>query len=232
MLHRPTVARWISVSRSVERTLWSYSHSNSLKCRRHARGNPSWSSTQLISTGSITKAISRMLKKSLLQNDIQLNRLYMKTGRHFEIQDSGHQGAFLTWHWPSKILFITNLAMYQVSCFYHKMHDFFTYPPHYMFRRNLAAGEIAIGVTVVLIFGDRYKLPHNYTQYKETFKPLSQSEPPPPPTPAKRKQNKKDEKVRKNTSNIEWVSTRLSINKWKHITGRNPLFFFFFDYVT
>ena len=24
-----------------------------------------------------------------------------------------------------------NLAMYQVSCSYHKMHDFFTYPPHY-----------------------------------------------------------------------------------------------------
>ena len=34
------------------------------------------------------------LKKSLLSNDIQLNRLYMKTGRHFEIQDGGRQGAF------------------------------------------------------------------------------------------------------------------------------------------
>ena len=56
----------------------------------------------------------------------------MKTGRHFEIQDGGCQCAFLAWHWPSKILFITNLGMYQVSCFYHKMHDFFTYPHHYI----------------------------------------------------------------------------------------------------
>ena len=52
-------------------------------------------------------------------------------GRHFEIQDGGRQDAFLAWHWPSKILFFTNLAMYQVSCFYHKVHDFFTYLPHY-----------------------------------------------------------------------------------------------------
>ena len=66
-----------------------------------------------------------------MQNDIQLNRLYMKTGRHFEIQDGGRQGAFLAWHWPSKIVFIINLAMYQGSRFYHKMHDFFTYLPHY-----------------------------------------------------------------------------------------------------
>ena len=65
------------------------------------------------------------LKKSLLQTDIQLNMFYMKTGRHFEIQDDGRQGSFLAWHWPSKILLITNLAMCQVSCFYHKMHDFF-----------------------------------------------------------------------------------------------------------
>ena len=53
----------------------------------------------------------------------------METG-HFAIQDSGRQGAFL----DSNIVFITNLAMYQVSCFYHKMHDFFTYPPHYKYR--------------------------------------------------------------------------------------------------
>ena len=59
-----------------------------------------------------------------MQNDIQLNRLYRKSGRHFEIQDGGRQVAFLAWHWPSKIFFIANLAMYQVSCFYHKMHVF------------------------------------------------------------------------------------------------------------
>ena len=74
------------------------------------------------------------LKKSLFSNDIQLNRLYMKTGRHFEIQDGGRQGKFLAWHWPSKILIITILAMYQVSCFYHTMHNFFTYPPHYWYE--------------------------------------------------------------------------------------------------
>ena len=31
---------------------------------------------------------------------------------------------------PQIFFLITNLAMYQVSCFYHKMHDFFTYLPH------------------------------------------------------------------------------------------------------
>ena len=71
------------------------------------------------------------LEKKILQNDIQLKRLYMKTGRHFVIQDGGHQGACLAWHWSSKILLITKLAMYQVPCFYHKVHDFFTYLPHY-----------------------------------------------------------------------------------------------------
>ena len=70
------------------------------------------------------------LKKSLLRKYIQLTRLYIKIGRHFEIQDGGRQGAFLAWHWPSKILLITILAMYQVLCFYHKVHDFFTYLPH------------------------------------------------------------------------------------------------------
>ena len=69
--------------------------------------------------------LTQALNKSLLQNDTQLNRHYTKIGRHFEIQDGGRQGAFLAWHWPSEILIITNLAMYQVSCFYHKMHDFF-----------------------------------------------------------------------------------------------------------
>ena len=53
----------------------------------------------------------------------------MKTGRHFEIQDGGRQVIFLAWHWPSNTLFSSNLAMYQVSCFYHKMHDFFTQSP-------------------------------------------------------------------------------------------------------
>ena len=38
------------------------------------------------------------LNKSLLQNDIQLSRFYMKTGRHFEIQDVGCQRTFLAWH--------------------------------------------------------------------------------------------------------------------------------------
>ena len=74
--------------------------------------------------------ISPALKQSLLPNDIQLYRLYIKTGRHFEIQDGGRQGAFLAWHWPSKILIITILAMYQISRFNHKMNDFSTYPPH------------------------------------------------------------------------------------------------------
>ena len=76
--------------------------------------------------------LTQALIKSLLQNDTQLNRHYTKIGRHFEIQDDGRQGAFLAWHWPSEILIFTNLAMYKVSCFYHKMHDFFTYLPHYM----------------------------------------------------------------------------------------------------
>ena len=40
--------------------------------------------------------------KSSLQNDILLNRLYIKIGRHFEIQDGGRQGAFLGWHYPQK----------------------------------------------------------------------------------------------------------------------------------
>ena len=74
---------------------------------------------------------TQALNKSLLQNDTRQNRHYMKIGRHFEIQDGGRQGAFLPWHWPSEILIITNLAMYQISCFYHKVHDFFTYLPHY-----------------------------------------------------------------------------------------------------
>ena len=75
--------------------------------------------------------LTQALNKILLQNDTQLNRHYTKIGRHFEIQDGGRQGAFLAWHWPSEISIITNLAMYKVSCFYHKMHDFFTYLPHY-----------------------------------------------------------------------------------------------------
>ena len=41
---------------------------------------------------------STSFDKSLLQNDIQLSRLYMETGRHFEIQDGGRPGAFLAWH--------------------------------------------------------------------------------------------------------------------------------------
>ena len=44
----------------MERALWSYSNSNSLECKRHARVNPSWRTSQLISTGIITKTISRM----------------------------------------------------------------------------------------------------------------------------------------------------------------------------
>ena len=44
----------------MERALWSNSNSNSLECRRHARGNPSWRSSQVTSTGIITKTISRM----------------------------------------------------------------------------------------------------------------------------------------------------------------------------
>ena len=75
--------------------------------------------------------LTQALNKSLSQNDTQLNRHYTKIGGHFEIQDGDRQGAFLAWHWPSEILIITNLAMYQVSCFYHKVHDFFTYLPHY-----------------------------------------------------------------------------------------------------
>ena len=36
------------------------------------------------------------------------------------------------WHGTeAKKIFITNLAMYQNSCFYQKLHDFFTYPTHY-----------------------------------------------------------------------------------------------------
>ena len=87
---------------------------------------------QIITNVLILKfTLAQALNKSLLQNDTQRNRHYMKIGRHFEIQDGGLQGAFLAWHWPSEILIITNLAMYQVSCFYHKVHDFFTYLPHY-----------------------------------------------------------------------------------------------------
>ena len=61
----------------------------------------------------------------------------MEIGRHFEIQDGGRQGAFLAWHCPSKFLFITNLAMYQVSCFYHKMHDFSHIRPTIMSKNKL-----------------------------------------------------------------------------------------------
>ena len=32
------------------------------------------------------------------------------------------------------LLLIWSMVMYQVSCFYHKMNDFFTYPPHYKYR--------------------------------------------------------------------------------------------------
>ena len=42
--------------------------------------------------------LTQALKKSLQQNDTQLNRHYTKIGRHFEIQDGGRQGAFLAWH--------------------------------------------------------------------------------------------------------------------------------------
>ena len=42
--------------------------------------------------------LAQTLNKSLLQNDTQRNRHYMKIGRHFEIQDGGGQGAFLAWH--------------------------------------------------------------------------------------------------------------------------------------
>ena len=80
--------------------------------------------------------LTQALNKSLLQNDTQINRHYTKIGRHFEIQDGGRQGAFLAWHWPSEILIITNLAMYKVSCFYQKTHDFFTYLPHYLVKES------------------------------------------------------------------------------------------------
>ena len=42
--------------------------------------------------------ISSTLMEPALQNDIHLNRLKMKTGRHYEIQDGGPHGTFLTWH--------------------------------------------------------------------------------------------------------------------------------------
>ena len=90
--------------------------------------------------------LTQALNKSLLQNDTQLNRHYTKIGRQFEIQDGGRQGAFLAWHWPSKILIITNLAMYKVSCFYHKMHDFFTYLPHY--KRFVTVWALILGLWV------------------------------------------------------------------------------------
>ena len=70
---------------------------------------------------------STSFKEKFIANDIQLNRLYMRTGCHFEIQDGGRKGAVQAWHCPSKVLFITNLAMYQVSRFYQKMHDFFSH---------------------------------------------------------------------------------------------------------
>ena len=37
-------------------------------------------------------------KEKFIENDIQLNKLYMKTGRQFEFQDGGRQGAFLALH--------------------------------------------------------------------------------------------------------------------------------------
>ena len=74
---RPTVARWRSVERSVERALWIYSNSNALECKGHARGNPSWRSSQLISTRIITKTISRMCSdKADIPSAIVLEMLY------------------------------------------------------------------------------------------------------------------------------------------------------------
>ena len=40
-----------------------------------------------------------------------------------EKQDGGRYRTFSAWHWPLIILYWYPLAMYQVSCFYHKMHD-------------------------------------------------------------------------------------------------------------
>ena len=38
-------------------------------------------------------------------------------------QDGDHKRTFSAWHWPLICLYCYQLAMYQVSCFYHKMHD-------------------------------------------------------------------------------------------------------------
>ena len=80
----------------------------------------------------------------------------MKTGRHFEIQDCGHQciisGVALT----LRILFITNLAMYQVSCFYHKIQDFFTYPTWFK-EKALKRKPTLLSVSREALVGGRTK---------------------------------------------------------------------------
>ena len=53
---------------------------------------------ELLNVSLLKYTISPTLKEPALQNDIQLNRLKMKTGRHFEIQDGGRHRTFLTWH--------------------------------------------------------------------------------------------------------------------------------------
>ena len=47
----------------------------------------------------------------------------LKKAAILEKQDGGHSKAFSAWHWPLIFLFYYQLAMYQVSCFYHKVHD-------------------------------------------------------------------------------------------------------------
>ena len=55
------------------------------------------------------------------------------------------------------------LAMYLVSCFYHKVHDFFTYQPHYKVRRDTDVYESTVQFKHMFLLNDSETLMHIFT---------------------------------------------------------------------
>ena len=60
--------------------------------------------------------------------------------------------------------------MYQVSCFYHKVHDFFTYLPHYTSRHYCIPIDKAEEVAVEAVCAVRLDVLSKQDQYKTVSK--------------------------------------------------------------
>ena len=62
--------------------------------------------------------------------------------------------------------------MYQVSCFYHKTHDFFTYPPHYKHYQLLSPANFSCGdfITLPTLTLPAFKVKYTTLKYAQLLK--------------------------------------------------------------